>query len=95
VEFTEKTIRRNTALKEYDIKETPGGTQTVFSIKFVKKNGEIVFIPRATAAGLPFNVAKNRMRGVCPIDAKNNQSGHINAVDIDSIVEWNGTRVKL
>jgi len=42
-----QTNRRNLALKEYEIKETPDGKQTVFSIKFVKKNGEVVFIPRA------------------------------------------------
>ena len=58
------TIRRNLVLKEYEIKETPDGKQVTFSIKFVKKNGELVFIPRAVAAGLPFNGKDNRMRGV-------------------------------
>jgi len=51
-----QTIRRNLALKEYEIKETPDGKQTVFSIRFVKKNGELVFIPRAVAAGLDIPV---------------------------------------
>jgi len=90
-----KTIRRNLALKEYDIKEKPDGKPVVFSIKFVKKNGELVFIPMATAAGLPFHAANNRMRGVRPGDSKLNQSGHIVAVDIDAIIAWNGLRVKL
>jgi len=80
-----KTIRRNLALKEYDIKEKPDGKPVVFSIKFVKKNGELVFIAMATAAGLPFHAANNRMRGVRPVDSKLNQSGHIVAVDIDAI----------
>jgi len=89
------TIRRNLALRDYDIKETPSGQPATFSIRFVKKNGELVIIPRAVAAGLPFNAAENRMRGVKPVDSKNNQSGHIVAVDIDAITEWNGKRVVL
>ena len=63
-------IRRNLALKEYEIKETPNGKQVTFSISFVKKNGELVFIPRAVAAGLPFNGKDNRMRGVLPVDSE-------------------------
>ena len=50
-----QTIRRNLALKEIEIKETSDGIQVTFSIKFVKKNGELVIIPRAVASGLPFN----------------------------------------
>ena len=82
-------------MREYDIKETPAGNPNVFSIKFVKKNGELVFFPMAVACGLPFHAAENRMRGVKPVDAKYNQSGHIVAVDIDAMVEWNGKRVLL
>ncbi len=88
-------IRRNLALKEYDIKENPAGDQATFAIKFVKKNGELVFIANAVAAGLPFNAKENRMRGVRPVDKKFNPTGHITAVDIDAIVEWNGKRVVL
>lgn len=89
------TIRRNLALREYDVKESPSGRPSVFSIKFVKKNGELVFVPRAIASGLPFHVADSRMRGVMPVDASLRQSGHIMAVDIDAIVEWNGNWVVL
>jgi hypothetical protein len=42
-------IRRNLMLREYDIKETPAGKQTTFSIKFINQNGEIVLIPNAVA----------------------------------------------
>jgi hypothetical protein len=89
------TIRRNLALRDYDIKETPAGLPKAFSIEFIKKNGERVSVPRALAAGLPFNASENRMRGIKPVDSKNNQSGHITAVDIDAIVMWNGLRVVL
>jgi hypothetical protein len=63
-----QTIRRNLVLKEHEIKETPEGIQVVFAIKFVKKNGELVFIPRAVAAGLRFDMKDNRTWGVLPVD---------------------------
>jgi len=90
-----QSIRRNLALKEYEIKETPDGQQVTFSIRFVEKNGEVVFIPRAVAAGLPFNGKDNRMRGILPIDNDNNASGHVTPVHIDGIIEWNGKKIKL
>ena len=90
-----QTIRRNLALKEYEIKETPDGKQVIFAIKFVKKNGELVFIPHTVAAGLPFNGKDNRMRGVLPIDSNNNASGHLTPVHIDGIIKWNGKKIKL
>lgn len=90
-----KSIRRNLVLKEYDIKETPEGKQVVFSIKFVKTNGEIVFMPKAVACGLKMNMAVNRMRGVLPIDNLGNGIGHPTPVRIDNIVEFNGMRVRL
>ena len=82
-------------LREYDVKETPGGKQVVFSLKFVKKNGELVFLPRAVATGLPWDVKRSRQRGVMPIDATGEKAGHIYPVRIDNITEWNGKRVIL
>ena len=88
-------ISRNLALKEFELKDTPGGKQVTFSVKFVKKNGELVFIPRAVAAGLRFNRRDNCMRGILPVDVQNNPSGHVTPVHIDGLVEWNGKKVKL
>lgn len=88
-------IRRADALREYDIKETPNGKRVTFSIKFVLKSGEFVFVPRAIAVGLPWNVARNRQRGVLPVDAQLEKIGHIYPVGIDNIIEWNGKRVIL
>ena len=90
-----ETIRRNLALKEYEVKETPQGKQVTFSIKFVKKNGELVFVPRAVAAGLKMDMKANRMRGILPVDQENMAAGHITPVHIDGIIEWNGKKVKL
>jgi hypothetical protein len=88
-------IKRNYALREYDIKETPGGKQVTFSIRFIKKNGESVFLPRAVAAGLPYNLKENRLRGVIAIDANGNRIGHVYPVNIDLITEWNEKTVRL
>ena len=88
-------IPRSLALKEFELKETPEGKQVTFSIKFVKKNGELVFFPRAVAAGLRFNMSDSRMRGILPVDADNNASGHVTPVHIDGIVEWNGKKIHL
>jgi hypothetical protein len=90
-----ETIRRNLALKEYEVKETPQGKQVTFSIKFVKKNGELVFVPRAVAAGLKMDMKANRMRGILAVDQGNMATGHITPVHIDGIIEWNGKKVKL
>jgi hypothetical protein len=89
------SIRRNYALREYDIKETPQGRQSVFSIKFLKKNGELVFLPKAVASGLSMNMKDNRMRGVVAIDANGDKIGHIYPVNIDLILEWNGKQIVL
>jgi hypothetical protein len=88
-------ILRVQALREMDIKETPYGKQVVFSIKFIKKNGQIVFFPKAVATGLRFNMSQNRFRGVRPIDADGNATGHVYPVHIDNIIEFNDQKVKL
>ncbi len=90
-----QSIRRNLALKEYEIKETPNGKQVTFSIKFVTKKGELIFIPRAVAAGLRFSMKENRMRGVLAVDSNNDANGHVTPVHIDGIIEWNGKKVKM
>jgi hypothetical protein len=88
-------IRRVIALKEYDVKETPAGRQAVFSIKFITKSGELVFLPMAVACGLRFNATLNRMRGVQAVDEQCKPTGHVYPVLIDNIVEWNGKKVIL
>ena len=90
-----ETIRRNLAIKELDSRETPDGKPICFSIKFVKKNGELVFIPRAISSGLKMNMTENRMRGVMPVDAQGRSIGHVTPVHIDSLIEWNGKLVKM
>ena len=92
---TATKIRRVTMLREFDVKEDVRGRQIVFSMKFVKIDGELVFLNRAVAAGLPYNMKKHRMRGVCAVDRKGKKIGHIYPVRIDNIVFWNGKTVYL
>ncbi|MGE4568552.1 MAG: hypothetical protein AB7C90_05120 [Bacteroidales bacterium] len=88
-------ILRVQVLREMDIKETPYGKQVVFSIKFIKKNGEIVFLPRAVACGLRMNMSLTRFRGVLPVNDKGEPAGHVYPVNIDNIIEFNSNTVKL
>ncbi|HCY41767.1 MAG TPA: hypothetical protein DHV48_10490 [Prolixibacteraceae bacterium] len=90
-----ETIRRNLVLKELEAKETPEGKQVIFSLKFIKKDGELVFIPRAVAAGLKFSMTENRMRGVLPVDVFGNASSHVTPVHIDAFIEFNGKKVRM
>ena len=88
-------IRRADFLREYDIKETPQGKPVTFSIKFISKSGENIFLPRAIACGLKYNLSLNRHRGVMPVDAKGEKNGHVYPVLIDNVIEWNNNRVIL
>lgn len=90
-----KKIIRNQALREMDIRETPDGKPIYFSMKFVKKSGEVVYIHRGVSTGLRMNLKENRMRGVLAVDAQGDGIGHPTPVNIDLIVEFNGQRVKL
>ena len=82
-------------LKALDIKETPSGAQVSFSMIFIKKDGERVFVPRAVSTGLPYSLSANRLRGILPIDASGNKIGHVYAVCIDNILEYNSLEVIL
>jgi len=93
--MSKKPILRAQALREMEIKEMPDGKQATFSIKFIKKSGEIVYIPRAVATGLKFNMQSHRFRGVQPVDADFNPTGHVYPVYIDHIIKFNEHPVKL
>lgn len=88
-------IKRAQALREMEIKETPAGVMKTFSILFEKKNGELVFLPKAVPAGLRFNMKQNRFRGVVPVDENGDATDHIYPVNIDNIHEFNKNQVKL
>jgi hypothetical protein len=88
-------IKRAQALRQMEIKETPAGKMQTFSILFEKKNGELVFLHKAVAAGLRFNMKENRFRGVVPVDENGDATAHVYPVHIDNIHEFNKNQVKL
>ena len=63
-----EAFKLSTVLSELDEKVLPDGTQKTFSIKFVKKNGELVYYPRCVSTGLNMNLKANAMRGVRLVD---------------------------
>lgn len=87
------TIRRNLALKELEVKENPSGKQRTFSIRFIKVNGESVFLPLAVATGLRFNMSAHRMRAAVGVNKQGNTIGHIYPIRIDNIIEFNNLKV--
>ena len=90
-----ETITRAEVLHEMEVKETATQKHKVFSISFYKKDGELVFLPRAVVCGLCMNMHENRMRGVIAIDKEGKHFGHVYPVCIDNIREFNGKRVKI
>jgi len=75
------------ALKDYERKKTSNDKQFTFSIEFIKKNAELVFIPSVVAAGLPFNRKESCMHGVLPVDSDNNASGYVTPIYNYVIIE--------
>ena len=90
-----KHIRRNTMLKELDIKFLPGGHRNLFSIKFVTLRGELHYFPCAYATGLNYNVSEARQRGIQECTPQGKAVGHIYPVGIDSILMFNKMEVIL
>ena len=89
------TIRRNLVLKQIDAAEDPLGRKIASSIKFTKKDGELVYMPKAQSCGLKFNMKDNRMRGIVPVDETCNPAGHPTPVHIDSLIEFNGLKIRM
>jgi hypothetical protein len=88
-------ISRNIMLKEMDIRWLPDGRRNIISIKYVDKSGKLRFIPQAYVCGLPYNVKKNRQRGIQPCDCKGYPEGHVYPVCIDLVTMYNKMEVVL
>lgn len=90
------TIKLSVVLADLDSKLTPTGKPITFSIKFIKKNGELVFIRKAIKVGLAkMNLFENAFRGVVAVDDQNDWIGHPTPVKIWNIVEYNGFKVSI
>ncbi|NQT78052.1 MAG: hypothetical protein HQ565_10080 [Bacteroidetes bacterium] len=90
-----EAIKLSTVLAQLDEKVLPDGSQKTFSIKFIKKNGELVYYPRCVSCGLNMNLKANAMRGVRLVDRNFDPLDHHTPVYIWSILEFNGNPVIL
>ncbi|MFZ4413819.1 MAG: hypothetical protein ACOYOV_12115 [Bacteroidales bacterium] len=93
--MSKSSIKLNQVLAEMDMSLHTDGSQHSFSIRFIMRNGETVFLFRAVKTGLNMNLKKNAMRGVRPVDIHLNPIGHIYPVSIWSIVAFNGEKIVL
>lgn len=82
-------------LKDLDIRTDESGAQRVFSVAFIKQDGQKVFFPRAIATGLRMNMKENRVRGILPVDDKLEATDHVYPVGIDRFIEYNGMEITL
>ena len=86
-------IRRADALREMETREKSTGKAAHFSVQFYLKNGELVSFGRAVVRGLKADMKQNRLRGIQHVDSNGNPIGHIHAVSIDNLREFNGKQV--
>ena len=81
-------------LNELDIRTNPNGTRRIFSIKFVTKEGKLIFVPQAYACGAgKMNNKQIRVSGVQPCDCQGNTESHVYPVRSDNIIQYNSKRV--
>lgn len=88
-------IKRYEAVRVIDSKINIDGDSPVFSIQFIKKNGEIVYYPFAKSCGLRADMTKTRTRGIVQTDAIGNAIARPRTVSIDNIRMFNGLRVTI
>jgi len=93
--MSKSTISLSQVLAELDMAVLPDGKQNTFSVRFVKRNGESVFLFRAVKTGLKMNIKLHAMRGMRPVDKDMNSIGHIYPVWIWAITEFKGLKVTL
>jgi len=86
-------IRKQEALQLMENDETNNGKRKIFSIKFVTKQGEVVYLPYAYSSGLKADMKANRLRGVTPCTANGQKTGHTYPVCIDNILSLNNKTV--
>ena len=90
-------IRRADALREMETREKANGKASHFSLQFYLKNGkevtEYLAVEGSIMRGLKADMKRNRLRGIQPVDSEGNPIGHIHAVSIDNLREFNGMQV--
>ena len=88
-------IKLHLVLSELDESILPNGKKKTFSIAFISKDGERIYMNRSVKTGLNMNLKKNAMRGVLAVNMDGDimANAHPTPVWIWGIVEFNGRRV--
>lgn len=88
--MTKRITQLNAILADWDETKLPNGQTKFFSVAFVSKKGEFIFIKRGKKTGLRFNMKKHNMKAVQPVDNEGNEIGHVYPVWIHSILYYSG-----
>lgn len=88
-------IQRSDALREMNVKTLPDGSRNVFSLRFVTKSGESVYLPYCYQLGFSEQQRASglRRRNVQPCTDDGTRLGNPVSVAIDLITEYNRMRV--
>jgi len=80
----------NAVLADWDEGYLPDGSRKFFSVGFIAKNGEFIYVKRGKRSGLRFNMKKHDYKAVQPVDKNGEDIGHVLPVWIHSIVFYRG-----
>ena len=83
-----RITRLNAILAAIDEGYLPNGDRKYFSISFVSKTGVFIHVRRAVRSGLRFNMKVHDVKGVQPVNDKNEAIGHVYPVWIHSIINF-------
>ena len=76
----------NAVLADWDEAILPNGDVKYFSVGYIKKNGEFVYIKRAKRSGLRMNMKKLDMKAAIAVDKQGNTIGHVHPIWIHAIL---------
>lgn len=80
----------NAVLADWDEGKLPDGSKKYFSVGYVKKNGEFVFLARAVRSGLRADMKSHDLKAALPVDKNLNPIGHVHPIWIHSILFYSG-----
>jgi len=80
----------NAVLADWDEDKYPNGEQKYFSVAYIKKNGEFVYLKRCIKSGLRFSMKNHNMKAAQPVDKNGNAIGHVHPIWIHAITIYRG-----
>ena len=81
-----RTTDLNAVLADWDEHHYPNGNVKYFSVGYIKKNGEFVYLKRCKKIGLRFSMKDFNMKAAQPVDTQGNAIGHVHPIWIHSIM---------